>query len=96
MAVDRTTNSFPHNVTASVGTSYEDVTVPSNAQAVYVKPITNTAEYSHESGTPTSDVSIAADTFTLVWSRPLQRSQDDYVFQIKASQASTTIHFQVF
>jgi len=31
-----------------------------------------------------------------VWVRPLQGSQSDYVFQIKAASASTTVHFLVF
>ena len=97
MAVDLSTNSYPHNVTdTTIGTSYEDVTVPENAQFVYVRPVTNAGSYSHESGTPTSDIPLTADTMQLVWVRPLQGSQSDYVFQIKAASASTTVHFLVF
>jgi len=96
MATDLSSqNSLPHVEEITVGTSWEVVTLPPGCSRADVHFVTNSGVFSFESGTPSVEAPVSADSWFVVWEAPLQIGRRDQTVQLKASSAGTTVYLRV-
>lgn len=88
-------NSLPTQATEVIGATYVLLTVPATAQRVDIYCETNAGSFSYEAGAPTVDLPVPADTWFVLWERPLQTSQGDVTIQVKTAQAGTNVFYRV-
>ncbi len=88
-------NVLPATAKETIGTSYVTLTVPKTAQRVDVYFETNDGYFSYDSGTPSEDCPVPADTWFVLWEKPEKYSQADYTVQVKTALAGTTVFYRV-
>lgn len=96
MATDLSSqNDLPHVTSETVGTSWVEFTLPPGCVRADVYFDTNAGVYSYESGTPSIEAPVPADTWFVVWEGPGAKTREDRTVQLKAASAGTTVYLRV-
>lgn len=99
MATDlRSNTSFPFMTSETVGTSWVTFRLPFGAQRADIYFVTNSGDHSFEIGVPTIPGPIPADTWFLLWERPLNNrfvESKRFSIQVRAASADTTVYVRV-